>query len=156
MEKMVFAVLDGVDPPGGRTSRRRAVRSTRKTVRCLGIAGPQEVAVQRVDLIVRVDRTHRRHQRLAGDMATEGALQKPRLRAEDAAAVDVDLELLEIEDLFDRHELFLPAALGQAMRLRDLFHVDADHRLAQPARHLRQHIGVVVEGGGLDDRGGAV
>ncbi|OOK63538.1 hypothetical protein BZL29_8492 [Mycobacterium kansasii] len=42
------------------------------------------------------------------------------------------------------------------MRLGDLFDVDADHRLAQPSRHLGQHVGVVVEGGGFDDRGGAV
>lgn len=38
----------------------------------------------------------------------------------------------------------------------DLVHVDAHHRLAQPARHLGQHIGIVEERGGLDDRGGAV
>jgi hypothetical protein len=37
-------------------------------------------------------------------MAPEGALQESRLWAEDAAPVDVDLELLEIEDLFDRHQ----------------------------------------------------
>ena len=42
------------------------------------------------------------------------------------------------------------------MRLRNLLHVDADHWLAQPARHLGQHVGVVVERGGLDDRGGAL
>ncbi len=71
--------------------------------------------------------------------------------------VDVDLELLQVEDFLDRHRPVprAPAyqpALGQAMGLRDVLHVDADHRLAQPARHLGQHIGIVVEGGGLHDR----
>ena len=42
------------------------------------------------------------------------------------------------------------------MRLRHLLDVDADHRLAEAPRHLGQHIGVVVEGGGLDDRRGAL
>ena len=60
--------------------------------------------MQRVHLVARVDGAHRGDQRLAGDMAPEGALQKSRFRTEDAAAVDVDLELLEIKDLFDRHE----------------------------------------------------
>jgi hypothetical protein len=39
-------------------------------------------------------------------MAAEGSLQKTRIRAEHATAVDVDLELLEIEDLLDRHDKF--------------------------------------------------
>ena len=78
-------------------------RSTRYTVGARGVAGPQEVAVQRVHLVLRVDRAHRRHQRLAGDVTAERALQEPGFGAEHAAAIDVDLELLEIEDLFDRH-----------------------------------------------------
>src|SRR5690349_24734859 len=36
-------------------------------------------------------------------MSTEGALQEPGLRAEHPTAVDVDLELFEVEDLLDRH-----------------------------------------------------
>jgi hypothetical protein len=47
-----------------------------------------------------------------------------------AAAIDVDLELFEVEDLLDRH--LLPAALGESVRLWDVVDVDADHRLAQP------------------------
>ena len=49
-----------------------------------------------------------------------------------------------------------PAALGQPVRLRDLLDVDADHRLAEPARDLGDHVGVVVERGGLDDGLGAL
>ena len=44
-----------------------------------GVPGPQEVAVQRVHLELRVDRAHRRHQRLAGHMAAESALQEARI-----------------------------------------------------------------------------
>ena len=38
------------------------------------------------------------------------------------------------------------------MRLWDVVHVDADHGLTQPTGHLGQHVRVVVERGGLDDR----
>ena len=69
----------------------------------LGVAGPQEVSVQRVHLKLRVHRSHRRDQGLAGDVAAECALQETGFGAEHAPAVDVDLELLEIEDLLDRH-----------------------------------------------------
>src|SRR4051812_29003220 len=50
----------------------------------------------------------------------------------------------EVEDL--------PAALGQAVGLGELLHVDADLRLAEPAGDLGDDVGVVVEGGRLDDR----
>jgi hypothetical protein len=63
-------------------------------------------------------------------MAAERPLQKTRIRAEHAPAVNVDLKLLEVKDLLDRHETFLPAAFGKAMRRCDLLHIDADHRLA--------------------------
>ena len=36
-------------------------------------------------------------------MAAESALQETGFGAEHLTAVDVDLELLQIEDLFDRH-----------------------------------------------------
>ena len=55
-------------------------RSTMYTVGRPGVAGPQEVAVQRVHLELRVDGAHRRHQRLAGDVAAERALQETRIR----------------------------------------------------------------------------
>ncbi len=51
---------------------------------------------------------------------------------------------------------WLPAALGEPVRLRDLVDVDADHRLAQPAADLGDDVGVVEERGGLDDRLGAL
>src|SRR3954462_9998515 len=44
-----------------------------------------------------------------------------------------------------------PPAPGQPVRLGDLVDVDADHGLAQTARHLRDDVGVVVEGGRLVD-----
>ena len=46
----------------------------------------------------------------------------------------------------------LPAALGEAVRLRDVVDVDADHRLAETAGDLGDHVGVVVERRRLDDR----
>src|SRR5262249_44682079 len=46
----------------------------------------------------------------------------------------------------------LPAALGEPVGLRDVVDVDADHRLAQPTRHLRDHVRVIVERRGLHDR----
>ena len=48
-----------------------------------------------------------------------------------------------------------PAALGEPVVLRELLDVDADHGLAETARHLGDHVRVVVERGGLDDRRGA-
>ena len=90
-----------------------------------------------------------------GDVTAECALQEPGFGAEHTTAIDVDLDLLQIEDLFDRHfRACLPAAFGEPVGLRDVLHVDADHGLAEPARHLGQHVGIVVERGGLDDRRG--
>ena len=148
-------MLDGVDPPSAeRPTVAQSLDDENRWRR--GISGPDEISVQRVHQEVRVDRAHRGYQRLAGDLAAEGALEVALFGAEHAAPVDVDLELLEIKDLFDRHGLFLPAALRQAMRLRHLLDVDADHRLAEATGHLGQHIGVVIEGGGLHDRRGAL
>ena len=84
------------DPP----SRRR---STRYTVGALASPGRRKYPCSECTWIARVHRADRRHQRLAGDVAAESALQKAGFGAEHAAAIDVDLELLEIEDLFDRH-----------------------------------------------------
>src|SRR5699024_4227926 len=109
----------------------------------LGISGPQKVSVQRVHKKSWVDSAYCRHQRLAGHMTAERSLPGGRLDAGYAAPIDVDLELLEIEDLFDRHETFLPAAAGQPLRCGDLLDVDTDHRLPQAARDPGQHIGVV-------------
>src|SRR4249920_1992996 len=50
----------------------------------------------------------------------------------------------------------LPAALGEPVRLRALVDVDAGHRLTPAAAHLGDHVGVVVERGGLDDGLGAL
>src|SRR5690606_19034885 len=50
----------------------------------------------------------------------------------------------------------LPAAFGEPMRLGNILHVDPDHRLAETAGNLGQHIGVIVEGGGLHDGAGAL
>ena len=44
---------------------------------------------------------------------------------------------------------------GEPVRLRDLVDVDADHGLAEAAGDLGDDVGVVVEGGRLDDRLGA-
>src|SRR5689334_5508031 len=44
-----------------------------------------------------------------------------------------------------------PTAVGVALLGRELGDVDADHRLAQAARDLGDHRGVVEERGGLDD-----
>ena len=74
-----------------------------KTVGALRVAGPQEVAVQRVHLEFRIDGPHRRHKGLARYVPAECPLQEARFGAEHATAVDVDLELLEIKDLLDRH-----------------------------------------------------
>src|SRR6478735_6761433 len=49
-----------------------------------------------------------------------------------------------------------PTALGEPVRLRDLVDVDADHGLAEAARHLGDDVRVVVEGRRLDDRLGAL
>src|SRR4029453_18879645 len=49
-----------------------------------------------------------------------------------------------------------PAPLGEPVRLGDVVDVDADHGFTQAAGDLGEHVGVVVERGGLDDRGGAL
>jgi hypothetical protein len=59
------------------------------------VPGPQEVGVQRVDGPLRRHGPHRGDERLAGDLPAEDALLGG-LRG--AAAVQVDLELLEVED----------------------------------------------------------
>ena len=63
--------------------------------RHLGIAGQQEIGVHRMRRRGRLDRAHRRDQRLADHLAAEHALPADLRRA---AAEQVDLELLEIED----------------------------------------------------------
>ena len=50
----------------------------------------------------------------------------------------------------------VPAALGEAVRRGEVGDVDADHRLAEPARHVRDHRRVVVERRRLHDRGRAL
>lgn len=89
--------------------------------------------MQGVHLKPRIHGAHRRDQRLAGHVSAECPLEVTGFGAEDTAAVDVDLELLEVEDLFDRHEMCLPAAFGEPMRGRNVLDVDADHRLPEPA-----------------------
>src|SRR3954464_14936742 len=42
----------------------------------------------------------------------------------------------------------LPAAVGVALAVRQVADVDPDHGLAEAAGHLRDHVGVVVEGRG--------
>src|SRR3954468_17445702 len=101
-----LAVLDGVDPPGGKRSAVASALDDEHRA-FLGVPGSQKITVQRMDLVARVDRADRRDQRLSGHMTAEGPLQEAGVGTEDATPVDVDLELLEIEDLFDRHGLFL-------------------------------------------------
>jgi pyridoxal 5'-phosphate synthase pdxS subunit len=50
----------------------------------------------------------------------------------------------------------LPAALSEAVRLRDLVHVDAHHGLAQAAGCLGDDVGVIEERGGLDHGSGTL
>jgi glycosyltransferase involved in cell wall biosynthesis len=47
-----------------------------------------------------------------------------------------------------------PAAARVALLGRERIQVDPHHGLAQPPRHLGDDVGIVVEGGGLHDRGG--
>ena len=69
-----------------------------------------------------------------GVLALQGDVREHLHALEDVGAIAKPVRrLAEIEDLFDRHGMFLPAAFGQPMRRRDLLHVDADHRLAEPA-----------------------
>jgi hypothetical protein len=48
-----------------------------------------------------------------------------------------------------------PAAARVALLDRERIQADSHHGLAKPARHLRDHVGVVVERRRLDDRGGS-
>src|SRR5215471_2726843 len=50
----------------------------------------------------------------------------------------------------------LPAAVGVVLVLGERVEVDADHGLAEAAGDLGHDVRVVVEGGGLHDRGGAL
>src|SRR6202040_3831298 len=110
-----LAVLDRVHPP---SSERSAIAQglNEKNGGRIGISGPQEVAVQRMHLIAIVDRAHRRYQRLARHVATKGALEEAGFGAEHPTAVDVDLELFEIKDLFDRHAVILAVRKSGASR----------------------------------------
>src|SRR3954453_3787257 len=74
-----------------------------------------------------------RRNRVAGPVTEAWVGNEDRIGAEER----------EVEDL--------PAALGQAVGLGELLHVDADHRLAEAAGDLGDDVGVVVEGGRLDD-----
>jgi hypothetical protein len=67
--------------------------------RHLGLPGPQEVAVQRVDRVRRIHGATGRHEGLSGDLAAEDVLQ-PRRRA--GATEQVHLELLDVEHPFQR------------------------------------------------------
>ena len=69
-------MLDRVDAAG---DERAAVAEAfdDEDRRRLGLPRPQEVTVQGMHLEPRIDRTDRRHQRLAGDVAAESALQEP-------------------------------------------------------------------------------
>ncbi len=66
------------------------------------VTRPQEVAVQRMDVEVLIDRPHRGHQRLPGDLSAERARQH-RLRRD--TAEDIPLEPLEFQDLLDLRHL---------------------------------------------------
>src|SRR5258708_4328656 len=100
-----LAVLDGVDPPG---AERPTVTQPLDDENCRRrrVSWPDEIPVQRVHQEMRIDRAYRGYQRLAGHLPTERALKVALFGAEHAAPIDVDLELLEIKDLFDRHETF--------------------------------------------------
>ena len=89
------AVLAGHHPPG---RERAAVAQALDVVddRHGVVAGAQEVGVQRVHDVRRVDRPDPGQQRLGGDLAAEDALPVG-LRL--AAAVEVDVDQLEVEEL---------------------------------------------------------
>src|SRR5690606_5374568 len=86
---------DSDAPPGG---ERAAVADAVDLVehRALGVAGPEEVGVQRVDVALGVDRAGRGDERLAGHLAAEDALA---VLVRRDAAEDVDLDRLEVEQL---------------------------------------------------------
>ena len=86
-------MLDGLDAAGGEAA---AIADALDVVDDgpRGVAGEQEVPVQRVHRPARVDRARRRHQRLAQHLAAEDAL--PALVAA-GAAEQVVLQRLEVE-----------------------------------------------------------
>jgi hypothetical protein len=90
-----LAVLDGDDAPRG---ERPPVADAIHLVedRQLGIAGPQEIGVERVDSPVGLDRACRGHQRLAGHLPAEDPLV---VFVRRDAPEDVDLDRLEVEQL---------------------------------------------------------
>ena len=92
-EKIGVAVLHGDDPPGGEGP---PVAHPVDVVddRDVGVAGADEVGVQRVHGPVRLDRAAGGDQRLPGHLAAEHPLPG-RLRAD--SAEDVLLDLLEVE-----------------------------------------------------------
>ncbi len=55
--------------------------------------------MQRMDVVVGVDRPRRRHQRLSGDLPAEGALEVARERT--TPPVDVGLDPLDLEYVLD-------------------------------------------------------
>src|SRR5918994_3804865 len=90
-----LAVLDGDDPAG---RERPPVADAIHLVedRQLGIAGPQEIGVERVDSPVGLDRAGGGHQRLAGHLPAEDPLA---VLVRRDAPEDVDLDRLEVEQL---------------------------------------------------------
>ena len=94
MLKIDLAVLDGHHPAGG---ERAAVPQAVDLVEHghLRVAGPQEVAVQRVDRPRRVDGPGRRHQGLPGHLAAEDPLA---VLVGELPSEDVDLDGLEVEE----------------------------------------------------------
>ena len=94
-----LAVLDGHDSPG---RERAPVADAVHLVqdRRVGVAGPKEIRVQRVD-VAALDGPARRHQRLGGHLASEHPL--PVLVGADPTE-DVDLDGLDIEELDEEIE----------------------------------------------------
>jgi hypothetical protein len=103
-----LAVLDRDHPAGG---ERATVADPVDLIedRHLGVAGPQEVCVERVDVALGVDGAGRRHQGLSRHLAAEDALAVLRRRH---PAEDVDLDGLEVEH---PHQ-FVDGSLGHARK----------------------------------------
>ena len=71
------------------------------------------------------------------------------------ALIVVIFSALAVMVLLDaRRRRVLPAALGEAVGLRDVVDVDADHGFAEAAGGLGDDVGVVKERGGLDHGSG--
>jgi hypothetical protein len=90
-----LAVLDGDDPPRGEGA---AVAEALDLVqhRDPGVARPEEIAVQRVDVAAVVDRPGRGHEGLPRHLAAEDALA---VLVGRHAPEDVHLDRLEVEQL---------------------------------------------------------